>query len=310
MNDKKIVITGGAGFIGSNLARELLKQNTVSIIDDLSTGTLDNISDLIDSNKISFIKGSITDLELVQESLKGANYVFHQAAIPSVPRSIEDPLSSNYANVNGSLNVLLAARDNQVKKLVSASSSSIYGDTPTLPKIEDMKSKPLSPYAIGKLTAEYYSQVFHDLYQLKTVSLRYFNVYGPYQDPLSEYAAVIPRFITRLLDNKPPVIYGDGGQTRDFTYIKDVVRANIMAAESDCAGIYNIAGGKQITLNDLASTLMNIIGTHIDPIYEDYRPGDIKHSLAEVSKARIDFGFTVEYDIQTGLKETVSWFQK
>ena len=202
MNDKNVVITGGSGFIGSNLARNLATKNNVIVIDDLSTGNINNIKDFMDSNKIDFIKGSITDLDLLQETFKNIDYVFHEAAIPSVPRSIKDPLQSNYVNINGTLNVLIAARDNNVRRVIYASSSSVYGDTPTLPKKEKMKPRPLSPYAISKLTAEYYCQVFTRIYKLPTVSLRYFNVYGPRQNPLSEYAAVIPKFITNILNEK------------------------------------------------------------------------------------------------------------
>lgn len=310
MKNRYIVVTGGAGFIGSNLSRELAENNNVIIIDDLSTGNKDNILDLIDSKKIEFINGSITDLDLLQKTFKNVDFVLHQAAIPSVPRSVEDPISSNFANVDGTLNVLVAARDNDVKKVIFASSSSVYGDTPTLPKIEDMKQCPLSPYAVSKLTGEYYSQVFNEVYGLKTVSLRYFNVYGPYQDPSSEYAAVIPKFIIQVLNDEPPIIYGDGEQTRDFTYIKDVVQANISAAESDATGVFNIAGGKHISLNELATVIMNLIGKDLDVIYDDPRPGDIKHSVADASKAKKEFGYYTRFEIKDGLMETIKWFQR
>ena len=310
MKSKKIVITGGAGFIGSNLARVLAYENYVTVFDDLSTGYLKNIQDLMDSNKIEFIRGSITDLDFLQKTFNDVEYVFHEAAIPSVPRSIKNPINSNHVNINGTLNVLVAARDNKVKKVVYASSSSAYGDTPTLPKREDMIPCPLSPYAVSKLTAEYYCQVFTEVYDLPTASLRYFNVYGPRQDPSSEYAAVIPKFITRISNNKSPIIYGDGEQTRDFTFVKDVVSANILAAESREAGVFNIAGGKSITINDLAKTVMGIIGNEIDLDHQDPRPGDIKHSLADITKAKEKIGYEPNYNLTNGLEETVKWLQK
>lgn len=310
MKSCKVVVTGGAGFIGSNLAGELASSNHVVVVDDLSTGNLVNIQDLIDSKDIEFIQGSITDLGLLQETFKDVDYVFHQAAIPSVPRSVKDPITSNYANVNGTLNVLVAARDNNVKKVVYASSSSVYGDTPTLPKKEDMKPCPLSPYAVGKITGEYYCQVFNEVYGLSAVSLRYFNVYGPRQDPLSEYAAVIPKFITCILNEESPVIFGDGEQTRDFTFIKDVVQANILAAESDATGVFNTACGKRISINDLVHSIRVITGKNVDSVYDDPRPGDILHSLADITKAKEQFHFDPKFTMEKGLEETVKWFQK
>lgn len=310
MKNKTVVITGGAGFIGSNLARELASSNHVIVVDDLSTGDIDNIQDLIDSKDIEFIQGSITDLDLVQKTFEDVDYVFHEAAIASVPRSIKDPVMSNYANVNGTLNVLVAARDNNVKKIVYASSSSVYGDTPTLPKKEDMKTCPLSPYAVGKLTGEYYCQVFNKIYSLPTVSLRYFNVYGPRQDPLSEYAAVIPKFITCMLNEESPIVFGDGEQTRDFTFIEDVVQANILAAESDATGVFNIACGKRISINDLVHSIRVIAEKDIEPVYNDPRPGDIVHSLADISKAKEQFHFDPKFTMDNGLEATVEWFRK
>lgn len=310
MKDKKIVITGGAGFIGSNMARTLSKENKVTVIDDLSTGYIKNIQGFIDSNAIGFVKGSITDLDLLQEIFKDVDYVFHEAAIPSVPRSIKDPISSNFVNVNGTLNVLVAARDNNVKKIVYASSSSVYGDTPTLPKKEDMQTYPLSPYAVCKLTGEYYCQIFNNIYSLPTASLRYFNVYGPRQDPLSEYAAVIPKFITCILNEESPIIYGDGEQTRDFTFIEDVVQANILAAESDATGVFNIAGGKRISINDLVRSITVVTEKDIEPVYNDPRPGDILHSLADISKAKEQFHFNPKFTMDNGLEATVEWFRK
>jgi len=304
------VVTGGAGFIGSNLARKLASENNTIVVDNLSTGHIENIQDLIDNNKVEFINGSITDINLLNDLFEGVDFVFHQAAIPSVPRSVKDPIMSNLANIDGTLNVLVAAKDNFVKKVVYASSSSVYGDTPTLPKKEDMKPCPLSPYAVSKLTGEYYCDVFTKVYDLQTVSLRYFNVYGPWQDPKGAYAAVIPKFIANINNNKSPTIYGDGMQSRDFTFIDDVVQANIKAAESTATGVFNIAVGRRITINNLAELVMEITGKAFDIVYSDPRPGDIKHSLADISKAKNHFGYNPGFEIKNGLKETVKWFQK
>jgi UDP-N-acetylglucosamine/UDP-N-acetyl-alpha-D-glucosaminouronate 4-epimerase len=310
MKGKKIVVTGGSGFIGSNLTQELSKENQVTVVDNLSTGYLENIQNLINSGDIIFVKGSITDMDLLQKLFEDVDYIFHQAAIPSVPRSVKDPISSNYTNVNGTLNVLVAARDNNVKKLVYASSSSAYGDTPVLPKSEDMKPCPLSPYAISKLTAEYYCQVFSDVYNLATASLRYFNVFGPKQDPSSEYAAVIPKFIGSILNDKSPTAYGDGEQTRDFTFVDDVVNANILAAESMSTGVFNIAGGKRISINELAGLIMELLDKDLDITHIEPQPGDIKHSLADISKAREQIKYIPKFNVKDGLKETVKWFQQ
>ncbi|MEA1998916.1 MAG: SDR family oxidoreductase [Euryarchaeota archaeon] len=302
----KAIITGGAGFIGSNLAEVLSRDNEVIIVDDLSTGNEANIRGL----EIELVKGSVTDLDLLRKIFKGADYVFHQAAIPSVPRSIKDPVSTNEANVTGTLNVLIAARDCSVKKVIFASSSSAYGDTPELPKREDMNPNPLSPYAVTKLVGEYYCNVFDEVYDLKTVALRYFNVYGPKQDPYSDYAAVIPKFIKRIQEGKPPIIYGDGTQTRDFTSVDDVVSANILAAESDAKGVYNVATGKRITINELASVIMAIMGRDLDPIHEKPREGDVLHSLGDITKAKKDFGYAPGDKLEANLKETVKWFRE
>jgi len=302
----KAIITGGAGFIGSNLAEVLSRDNEVIIVDDLSTGNEANIRGF----EIELVKGSVTDLDLLRKTFKGADYVFHQAAIPSVPRSIKDPVSTNEANVTGTLNVLIAARDCSVKKVIFASSSSAYGDTPELPKREDMNPNPLSPYAVTKLIGEYYCSVFDEVYDLKTVALRYFNVYGPKQDPHSDYAAVIPKFIKRIQEGKPPIIYGDGNQTRDFTSVDDVVNANILAAESDAKGVYNVATGKRITINELASVIMAIMGRDLDPIHEKPREGDVLHSLGDITKAKKDFGYAPGDKLEANLKETVKWFRE
>ncbi len=304
----KVVVTGGAGFIGSNLAEELLKKHEVTVIDNLSTGRIENLNQIID--KINFIEGSITDLDLLKEAFSGADTVFHEAAIPSVQRSVDDPIASNEANVEGTLKVLVAARDCNVQKVVYASSSSAYGDTPTLPKYEEMKPNPKSPYAISKLAGEYYCRVFSGVYGLKTACLRYFNVYGPRQNPESQYAAVIPRFITRVLSHEPPVIYGDGNQTRDFTFVKDVVKANILAMQSPAEGIFNIACGQRVSLNELASKIVEITGIRLEPVYDEPRQGDVKDSLADISSAGDKLGYRPDFDLDSGLEETIKWFKK
>jgi UDP-glucose 4-epimerase len=245
-------------------------------------------------------------LKTTCESVDG---IFHEAAIASVARSVNNPVATNETNVTGTLNVLMAARDAGVKKIVYASSSSVYGDTPTLPKTESMCPCPKSPYAVSKHAGEEYLRVFSELYGLKTLSLRYFNVFGPRQDPQSDYAAVIPKFITRILARQRPVIYGDGTQTRDFTYVKDVAEANVKAMESSAEGVYNIAYGQQIDLNSLADLIMSITGIMTTPIYEPPRPGDIHDSLADSSRARDMFGYNPRYTVKTGLQETIQWYQ-
>ncbi len=302
----KVVVTGGSGFIGSNLAEELSNRYEVTVLDDLSTGRESNLSGL----DVEFAKGSILDTELLTRTFRDARFVFHEAALPSVQRSVEDPARSNMVNVNGTLNVLLAARDAGVEKVLFASSSSVYGDTPVLPKVETMTPAPMSPYAVTKLTDEHYCRVFTALYDLPTVALRYFNVFGPKQDPTSQYAAVIPNFITRILAGEPPVIHGDGRQTRDFTFVRDVVRANILAAESDAVGVFNVACQKRIDLIELAGTIMDLVGTRVDPIHEASRPGDVRDSLADISRAADAFGYAPAHTLNDGLKETIQWFAR
>jgi UDP-glucose 4-epimerase len=302
---KRTVVTGGAGFIGSHLAEELARQgHQVVILDDLSTGKRENIEALLKRDNVEFIQGSIADLCLLQGLFQNVDYVFHEAAAPSVPRSIEYPLASHEINITGTLNVLLAARDNGVRKVIYASSSSVYGDAQTLPKREDMFPSPQSPYAVTKLTGEYYCQVFHKVYGLPTVSLRYFNVYGPRQDPDSQYAAVIPKFIKKVSEGNPPIIFGDGKQTRDFTFIRDVVEANVLAAESNAIGIFNIGRGERITINYVASLIIKLIGNSVKPIHEGPRPGDIRHSTADISKAKT-FGYEPRHSLKFGLRETI-----
>ena len=307
---KLYLVTGGAGFIGSHLVEELVKQGQrVRVIDNLSTGKRENIEPFLE--KIEFIEGDIRDLGLVRKAMDGVDYVLHQAAVPSVPRSVKDPLTTNAANVDGTLNILIAARDADVKRVVYASSSSVYGDTPTLPKQEGMKSQPRSPYAVSKLAGELYCQAFYHVYGLEAVALRYFNVFGPRQDPESQYAAVVPKFITALLRGDPPMIFGDGKQSRDFTYVDNVVAANLLAAKaSGVAGeVFNIACGERITINELARMLTEIIGVNIEPEYTPPRPGDVLHSLADISKAQKLLGYKIKVDFERGLQKTVEWYR-
>jgi len=309
-NNMKAVVTGGAGFIGSHITEELMQRGYhVIVIDDLSTGKMENIQHLLDEGNLNFVRGSITNLALLQKFFSDADYIFHQAAIPSVPRSIKNPLASNEVNVTGTLNVLSAARDQGIKKVIFASSSSVYGDTPNLPKREDMTPNPQSPYAVTKLAAEYYCRVFTDVYGISTICLRYFNVFGARQNPDSQYAAVIPKFIKAINEGKSPVIFGDGEQTRDFTFIKDVVHANILAAESKAFGVFNIGKGDRISINQLAQIILKLNGKeNVKPLYENGRLGDIKHSLADISKAQ-SFGYKPEYDVEKGIIETIRSFK-
>jgi len=310
MCNGRAVVTGGAGFIGSHLSELLLDRGyQVIVIDDLSTGKIENIEVSRKRENFEFAHGSITELKLLQELFQGVDYVFHEAAIPSVPRSIENPLASHETNITGTLNVLLAARDNNVKKVIYASSSSVYGDTPTLPKREDMTPDPLSPYAVTKLTGEYYCRVFGEVYNLPTVCLRYFNIYGPRQDSDSQYAAVVSRFIKRCREGDSPIILGDGEQTRDFTFVNDAVEANILAAESEACGVFNISRGENISINELAALIIDLLNGKVKPVHQEPRAGDIKHSLADISKAKA-FGFEPKYDVKTGLVETIKWFDE
>ncbi len=305
MRDKRVAITGGAGFIGSYLTELLLNRGYhVIIIDDLSTGKMANIEPLLKSIKVEFIQDSITNLPLLQNLFQGVYYVFRQAALSSVPRSVEDPLSTNKVNITGTLNVLLAARDNNVKKVIYASFLSVYGDTPTLPKREDMIPCPQSPYALTKLVGEYYCRIFHQIYNLPTICLRYFNVYGPRQDSDLQYAAVISIFITKLSQGKSPIIYGDGEQTRDFTFVKDVIQADIIGAESDASGVFNIGRRENSTVNDLAKAITSIMGKDLKSKYQPPRPGDIKHSLVDISRARA-IGYEPQHSLENGLRETI-----
>ena len=304
----KAIVTGGAGFIGSHLTEELVRRDySVTVVDDLSNGKISNIEPLLSSNNINFIQESITDLSALNKVFSGADYVFHLAALGSVPESVENPERYHETNVTGIFNVLLAARDNKVKKVVYTSSSAVYGDDPELPKREDMLPSTISPYAVTKLTGEYYCQAFQKAYGLPTTCLRFFNVFGPRQDPNSQYAAVIPKFIQSIREGNPPIIFGDGEQTRDFTYVSDVVHALLLVAENDITGIYNISRGETITINNLANSIIGILNSDIRPEYREPRPGDIVHSYADITKAK-SIGFSPRYTLEEGLSRTIKAF--
>ncbi len=307
----KYLVTGGAGFIGSHLARHLASEgHEVVILDNLSTGRRENIADLAD--KVRFVEGSITDLDTVRECCRGADCIFHQAALPSVPRSVADPLTSDEHNIGGTLRVFWGAHQEGVRRVVYAASSSIYGDTEELPKHEGMQPKPMSPYAVNKRVSELYGAVFNNLYGLSTIGLRYFNVFGPRQDPDSQYAAVVPKFITAFLQGQAPVIHGDGGQSRDFTYIQNVVEANLAAcnADSEAGGrSYNVALGGRITVEDLCLRIRDLVGAEIDPIHDESRPGDVRHSQASVELARKYLDYEGSVSLDEGLQRTVKWYQ-
>jgi UDP-glucose 4-epimerase len=305
----RALVTGGGGFIGSNIARALLERgDDVRVIDDFSTGRRENLAGI----DPEVVEGSIENLDLLNRVMDGVEVVFHEAALPSVKRSVDDPITTHAVDATGTLNVLVAARDAGVRRVVYASSSSAYGNTPVLPKQEDMPTSPLSPYAVAKLTGEHYCRAFHNVYGMETVALRYFNVFGPRQDPTSHYSAVIPLFATALLEGRVPTVHGDGEQTRDFTYIANVIQANLKAAEGDerSAGqAMNVACGSRVSLNQLISVLADIIGVSDYEVgYGDPRPGDVRDSLADISKARDLIGYEPTVDLEEGLRKTVDWF--
>ena len=304
------LVTGGAGFIGSNIAQELLRQGEhVRIIDNLVTGKRANVEAL--KGHVEFIEADVCDEPAVRRAVQGVEVVFHEAAIPSVPRSVKDPLGTNRASVDGTLHVLLAARAARVRRVVYASSSSVYGETPTLPKREDMPTVPVSPYGVAKLTAELYCRAFTKCYGLETVSLRYFNVFGPRQDPKSPYAGVIPIFTRELLNGEAPTIFGDGEQTRDFTYIANVVQANLLAATAPKAagGVFNAGAGTQISVNALYRLIAGILRADRPPKYGPLRGGDILHSYADISEARKALGYNPAVGVEEGLRLTIDWLK-
>lgn len=306
------LITGGAGFIGSHIASTLAASGArVRVIDDLSTGHRENLDEI--KGDLDFVHASLADEKALARALKDVELVFHEAAIPSVPRSVENPRDTHEACLNATFSLLLAARDNKVRRVVYAASSSAYGDQPTLPKREEMAPDPLSPYAVAKLVGEYYCQVFTRVYGLETVSLRYFNVFGPRQDPGSQYSGVISRFIDSLTRGQQPVIYGDGEQSRDFTYIENVVRANLLAAETQkgVGSVINVGNGHQTTLNELLSELKSLMGR--DDLEVDYQParsGDVRHSLADTQRARELLGFEPTVGLREGLQRTIEWWKQ
>jgi UDP-glucose 4-epimerase len=307
------LITGVAGFIGSSLARAVLSRgDQVRGVDNLSTGKRENIADIRD--RIDFREADIVDLDAMHQACAGVDFVLHQAAIPSVPKSVLDPLGSNRANVDGTVNVLVAARDAKVKRVVYAASSSAYGDTPTLPKHEHMKPDPISPYAVAKLASEQYMISFYRCYGLETVCLRYFNIFGPRQDPSSPYSGVLAKFITQMLRGEPPTINGDGEQSRDFTYIDNAVDANLIActapAQKAAGEMFNVATGRRVTLNETFKALQGLTGYKGQPKYGPERGGDIKHSLADISKAEAGLGYKPKVDFEEGLRRTVEWYRE
>jgi len=307
----KVLVTGGGGFIGSHIVDRLLADgHDVRVLDNFATGRRENLLGVL--SEIDVVEGDIQSYERVHNAVAGCDVVLHQAALPSVPRSVQDPLTSNATNVTGTLNLLLAARDSGVRRVVYASSSSIYGANPELPKREELLPQPISPYAVAKLAGEGFCRSFNEVFGLETVALRYFNVFGPRQDPLSQYAAVIPNFITALLEGRPPVVFGDGEQSRDFTYVGNVVEGNVLAmtAEGAAGKTLNMAAGDRTTLNQLLDHLRRLIGSDVEPRYEPTRLGDVKHSQADVSAAERVLGFRPLVSVEEGLRLTLDWFRR
>ena len=305
------MVTGGAGFIGSNICRKLLSQGCfVRVVDNLLTGKKSNLAGIIDN--IEFIEADTGVEKIARNAVKDIDFCLHQAALPSVPRSVDDPAAAHRHCLDATFTLLLAARDAGIKRFVYASSSSAYGDTPTLPKVETMLPQPLSPYAAAKLAGEYYCSVFYNVFGLETISLRYFNVFGPHQDPTSQYAAAIPAFVTAILKDKPPTIFGDGLQSRDFTYVDNVVEANLLAArvKHTKGEVINIACGKAVTVNEIIEVINNLLGKNIKPIYTDPRPGDVKHSLADISLAKKTIGYKPKVQFKDGLQKAIDWYRQ
>jgi len=308
---EKFLVTGGAGFIGSNICKKLVSQRCfVRVVDNLLTGKKSNLADIID--KVEFIQADMGDEDVARSAMKDIDFCLHQGALPSVPRSVDNPAATHQHCLNATFTLLLAARDAGVKRFVYASSSSAYGDTPTLPKIETMQPQPLSPYAAAKLAGEYYAKVFYEVFGLETVSLRYFNVFGPHQDPTSQYAAVIPAFVTAILKDERPTVFGDGLQSRDFTYVDNVVEANLLAAKAKktCGEVINIACGQAVTVSGTIDTINGLVGKNIKPIYTDPRPGDVKHSLADITLAEKLIGFKPKVSFREGLQKAIGWYRE
>jgi nucleoside-diphosphate-sugar epimerase len=307
---EKFLVTGGAGFIGSNICRRLVAEGCfVRVVDNLLTGKRSNLDDMID--KIEFVEADMGDPNVARSVMKGIDVVLHEGALPSVPRSVDEPELTHKHCVNATFTLLMAARDAGVKRFVYAASSSAYGDTPTLPKVETMPTSPLSPYAVGKLVGEYYCSVFAKVFGLETISLRYFNVFGPYQDPTSQYAAAIPAFVTSILKDQPPTIYGDGEQSRDFTYIDNVVQANLCAARAKKTNgeVVNIACGEKVTVNEIIALINEMVGKKVVPHYAPARAGDVKHSLADITAARELIGFEPAVLFRDGLQRAIAWYR-
>jgi len=306
----RFLVTGGAGFIGSNICRELLAQGCyVRVIDNLSTGKKANLADILD--RIDFIHADMGDPDVARAAMRDIDVVLHQGALPSVPRSVKDPAETHRHCLDATFALLQAARDARVKRFVYAASSSAYGDTPTLPKVETMPPRPLSPYAAAKLAGEYYCSVFYHVFGLETISLRYFNVFGPRQDPTSQYAAAIPAFVAAILNDKPPTVYGDGYQSRDFTYIDNVVHANLLAARAPKTQgqVLNVATGQAVTINQVIDMINQLLGKNIAPVYTAPRPGDVRHSLADISAARELLGYEPLVDFRKGLEKAIDWYR-
>jgi len=308
---EKFLVTGGAGFIGSNICKKLVSDGCfVRIVDNLLTGKKSNLIDFID--KIEFIEADMGDEEVARTAMKDIDVVVHQGALPSVPRSVDDPAATHKHCVDATFTLLVAARDAGIKRFIYASSSSAYGDTPTLPKVETMLPQPLSPYAVGKLVGEYYCSVFYKVFGLETVSLRYFNVFGPHQDPTSQYAAAIPAFVTAILKDTPPTVFGDGLQSRDFTYVENVVEANLLAARAEhtAGDVVNIACAEAVTVNEVIELINDTVGKNIKPLYTEPRPGDVKHSLADITAAEKIIGFRPKISFKQGLQLAIDWYRE
>ena len=307
----RLLVTGGAGFIGSNICRRLVSEGCfVRVVDNLSTGHLRNLDGIID--KVEFIKADMGDPAVAREAMDGIDVVLHHGALPSVPKSVENPAATHKHCVDATFNLLIAARDSGIKRFVYAASSSAYGESLTLPKVETMQTAPLSPYAVAKLVGEYYCKVFYAVYGLETVSLRYFNIFGPYQDPTSQYAAAIPAFVTSILKDTPPTVYGDGEQSRDFTHIDNVVAANLLAAQAEATHgeVINIACGEQITINVVIENINRCVGKSVKPLYVPDRPGDVKHSMADISLAEKVIGYKPVVQFAEGLEKAIEWYRQ